>query len=78
MWCLTYPKTPIEYGKFVMTDKWKPTDVSWKLKHKNAVGRLYRWIDKNLSISRNHLKRLRKGKFKPGGTVIDFDEWYKD
>jgi hypothetical protein len=57
---------------------WKPPDNSWKLAHGNAAGRLWRYIDSQLCLSKKHLKKVRKGKFKPGVTIIDFKDWYKN
>jgi hypothetical protein len=52
--------------------------MTWRFAHKNAAGRLWRYIEENLIVSKTHLELVRKGKFKPGVTVIDFRDWYKD
>lgn len=62
-----------------MLDKWTPANA-WKVKFDNAPGRLWRFIDSNLTISKTYLKKLRKGKvaWPPKPYTIDFKDWYKD
>ena len=56
---------------------YNPYNTGWKLAYKNAAGRIWRFIENNLMISKNHLKKVRKGKFKPTPYKIDFKDWYK-
>jgi len=54
-------------------------DNKWKLAGKRAAGRLWRFIDNNLLVSKTYLKRVRKGKVAPQKPhIIDFKDWYKD
>jgi hypothetical protein len=53
-----------------------PGENKWKLKYNNAAGRLWRYLESQCSISKKHLKRMKRGKIKPGGViVINFKDW---
>jgi hypothetical protein len=58
---------------------WK-YDTGWKVKFNNAPGRLWRFIDNNLTLSKTYLEKFRAGKipWPPVPYVIDFKDWYKE
>ena len=58
-------------------NKWA-CENAWKTKYGNAPGRLWRFLEKNMLLSKKHLKKVRKGKFYPQPFVIDFKDWYKE
>jgi hypothetical protein len=48
----------------------------WRLKHNNAAGRLWRYIEKNIGLSRNHLEKVKKHKFTPVQICVNLNYWY--
>ena len=58
-------------------DKWA-SENAWKTKFNNAPGRLWKYLEARLILSKNHLKRISKGKFYPTPYQVNFKDWYKE